>query len=251
MKFQKNVQAIFGAVALSLLGISSAFAGGVASYTGTVSSTNAAISSGAGSSAVATINLDFRVPNFIGLGVYDTAGANANALFSSPGTAFTTTTFTAAESVSILTANETNLNSKFDLDGTTSTTDATTIMNAINATANAASQDIIIKGATFTNAAAATPLSLATSVASVTMTGGTGSAPIYALRSIGGIPGAGATAINTSTTPNTTPLSLTSARRTAGGYSRFAIVGDLSETSVTSATKGNWTGSFTITLTGI
>ena len=233
---------------LILLPFQQAFAGGVASYTGTASSTNAAISSGAGSSAIATINLDFKVPNFIGLGVYSTAGANANTLFSSPATAFTTTTFTAAESSSVLLSNESNLNSKFDLDGTTVPADATTIINAMNASANAVSQDITIKGATFTNAAAATSLSLATSTNTITMTGGTGTAPIYDLRAIGGIPGG---AINTSTVPLTTPISLTSARRTAGGYSRFAIVGDLRELTVRTNTIGNWTGSFTITLTGI
>lgn len=248
---------IFGAklasaLLISALTLGSAFAGGVGSYTGNVSSTTAGISSGAGSTATAVVNMDFRVPTFMGLGVYSTAGANSSVLFSAPATNFPGgTVFTAAESGSVLLSNEGNLNSKFDLDGTTSTTDAATIINAINATTATSSQDIIIKGATFTNAAAATTLTLTTSANTITLTGGTGSAPVYAFRAVGGVPGSGAAGIQSQTTPSTTGLALTSARRNANGYSRFAIVGDLSETSVDTSTRGNWTGSLTITLTGI
>lgn len=248
---------IFGArlasaLLLSMLGFGAAFAGGVGSYTGNVSSTNAGISSGAGSSATAVINLDFRVPTFMGLGVYSTAGANSSILFANPTSNFPAgTTFTAAESGSVLLSNEGNLNSKFDLDGVASTTDAATIINAINATSATSSQDIIIKGATFTNAAAATTLTLTTSANSVTMSGGTGTAPVYVFRAVGGVPGGGAAGIQSQTAPFTTGLALSSARRNANGYSRFAIVGDLSETSVDTTTRGNWTGSLTITLTGI
>ncbi len=240
-------------VAFLLFGFSlSAQAGGVASYTGTVSTAGAGISSGAGSSATAVINMDFRVPNFMAIGVYDASGVNSNIVFSTPATNFPGgTTFTAAESGTVLLSNESNLNSKFDLDGTASVTDATTILNAINATTASSSQDITIKGAVFTNAAAATTLTLTASANSITLTGGTGAAPTYAFRAVGGVPGGGASAIITQTSPATTGLALTNARRNANGYSRFAVVGDLSEASVDITTRGNWTGSLTLTLTGI
>jgi hypothetical protein len=252
MKFNFKKILLSSAVALSSIAGLSAHAGGVASYTGTVSTAGAGISSGAGSSATAVINMDFKVPNFMAIGVYDVSGANSNVIFSAPATNFPGgTTFTAAESGTVLLSNEGNLNSKFDLDGTASVADATTIINAINATSATSSQDITIKGAVFTNAAVATTLTLTTSANSVTLTGGTGSAPTYVFRAVGGVPGGGATAINTQAAPSTTGLALTGARRNANGYARFAVVGDLSETSVNLTTKGNWTGSLTLTLTGI
>ncbi len=236
----------------SIFSFTNVQAGGVASYTGNVSTSGAGVASGTGNSATAVINLDFKVPNFMALGVFDTAGANTNPIFSSPATSFPGgTTFTAAESSGILALSEGNLNSKFDLDGTTSTTDAATIVNAMNTTTDSTSQDIIIKGAVYTNAPAATTLTLTTSANTITMTGGTGAAPVYALRALGGVPGGGAAAISTQTAPSTTGLSLTGARRNASGYARYAIVGDLSESSVDLTTRGNWTGSVTITLTGI
>lgn len=239
------------ALLLSILSFGQAFAGGVGGSFGNVSSTAAAISSGSGSSATVDINLDFKTPTFMGLAVYSSSGNNTNFLFSNPSSNFPGgTTFTAAESGGILLNNEGNLNSKFDLDGVASITDAATIINATNALSATPSQDIIIKGATYTNAAILTTLILTTSTNSVMLGGGSGTSPVYVFRAICGVPGGGASAINSQPTP-AAGLILPSARRNVNGYSRFAIVGDLIETTVNSTTKGNWIGSFTITLTGI
>ncbi len=224
-------------------------AGGVGSYAGNVTNSGAAISSGSGSSASTVVNLEFKVPNFMALGVYGSSGSISNPIFASPANNFPSgTTFTASESNGVLLANESNLNSKFDIDGINSSSDAQVILNAINANASATSQDVIIKGAVFTNAPSSTTLYLTTNTNSVTLTGGTGSAPVYTLRSVGGVPGG---SITTQNTPATGGLSLTGSRRNSNGYARYAVVGDLSETSVNSSTKGNWTGTITISLTGL
>jgi hypothetical protein len=256
-RYGKLFLATVFAVALST---NQSFAGGVDGYTGNVSSVGAAISSGAGATADAAVTLDFVVPTYIALGLYDTGGANANAIFSNPAANFPNgTTFTTADNSGILLFDEGDLASKFDINGVDSNADSQTIMNAINLTADTPSQDVIIKGATFSNVDfGVTTLYLSTSVDSIILAGGQGSAPTYVFRGIVGVPGA----VNTdSVAPNTTPITLNNLNTSNlyngdpatenDGYARFSIIGDLSEASVDRTTKGAWTGSFTISLTGL
>ncbi|MDX1920190.1 MAG: hypothetical protein SFU25_05580 [Candidatus Caenarcaniphilales bacterium] len=244
MKLNKGY-ACLAALSLTVLSFLPSLAGGVTGYTGNVSTTGAGVAAGNGNTASAAVQLEFKVGRFIALGVYNTAGSIANPIFATPATNFPGgTTFAAVPS--FITA-ESNLASKFDLDGTTSVPDQLTIISAMNASSNASSQDINIKGAVYSNLPASTAMSVSLSADTVTLTGGTGSAPVYVFRGVAGVPG-GATV--TSATPSTTPLALAN-RRNANGYGRFTFVGDLNETSVNLTTDGNWTGTVTISLNGL
>ncbi|MDX1920191.1 MAG: hypothetical protein SFU25_05585 [Candidatus Caenarcaniphilales bacterium] len=244
MKLNKGY-ACLAALSLTVLSFLPSLAGGVTGYTGNVSTTGAGIAAGTGNTASAAVQLEFKVGRFIALGVYNTAGSIANPIFATPATNFPAGTTFAA--VAGITAAESSLASKFDLDGTTSVPDQLTIVNAINATSDAASQDITIRGAVYSNLPASTAMSVSLSADTVTLTGGTGSAPVYVFRGVAGIPGGVTT---TSTTPSTTPLALAN-RRNANGYARFALVGDLRESTVDLTTDGNWTGTVTISLNGL
>jgi hypothetical protein len=261
MNIKRYGKLFLATVCAIVLSTNQAFAGGVDGYTGNVSSVGAAISSGVGATADAAVTLDFVVPTYIALGIYDTGGTNSNPIFSNPAANFPNgTTFTTVDNVNanILLFDEGDLASKFDINGIDSNTDSQTIMNAINLTNDTPSQDVIIKGATFSNVDfAGTTLYLSTSTDSLQLQGGQGSAPIYVFRALVGLPSSGN---SYSLSPNTSLLSIGMSSFTnvgdseyfaEPGYSRFVVVGDLSEASVDRTTKGAWTGSFTISLTGL
>lgn len=222
-------------------------AGGVDSYVGNSSSTEAAISDGIGSSSSAVIRLDINIPTIIASGIYNTSGLNTNNLFATPASNFPGgTTFTAAESQGMLITSEGNLSSKFNLD---LTLDPSVVIGHIVNSSNIPGQDLVIKGAAFTNSPS-TNIGVYTSVNTMILTGGTGSPPQVALRTIGGVPGGGASAIAVQTSP-ATGLVLDSSKRNSLGYARYSIIADFSEASVDSTTQGDWSGDFTITVTGI
>ena len=199
-----------------------------------------------------TVTLTYSVPNVMALGVYDVNGQSNEGLFTDPSASFPGgSTFTAAESGGVLLANESNVNSKFDLDGTTSSTDANTILTKMTQTTNVPSNDILIKGAVFTNASSSPTLRLRTNTSQITLTGGTGTAPRIDFSALGGVPGGAAGAKNSTTNPSATGLQITTARRNSLGYARFVIVGDYRESTIDFTTKGNWTGNLTLTLTGL
>ncbi|HEY9886724.1 MAG TPA: hypothetical protein V6C96_05620 [Vampirovibrionales bacterium] len=238
-----------GLMSLSMFSYLPAFsAGGVTGYTGNVSTDNAGVAKGNGNTAAANIRLEFNVARFVAIGVYDTAGSINHPIFSNPSANFPGGSAFAADGTALLSA-ESDLSSKFDLDGVLNLADQQTIVDAMNATSDTASQEIIIKGAVFTNLPGATAVSVGLDVDSMTLTsaGGTGSAPVYNFRAIGGVPGA---TPNVTTAPSTTPIDLQN-KRNANGYARFAIVGDLDESSVDLTTDGNWEGTLTISLNGL
>lgn len=237
---------------LLMLPLNHAIAAGVTGYTGNVSNTGAGVSTGLGVNANASVNISYSVPNVMALGIYNSLGSNADGLFSSPTASFPGgTTFTSAESLGILVQSETNLNSKFDLDGTTSSADTTAIINLMQTSTNVASQDFLIKGALYTNAPASTTLRVITSTNTLTLSGGTGLAPRIDFRLLGGLPGGSGATKSSDTTPSTGGISITNARRNSSGFARIVLVGDIRENTVNTSTKGNWTGTFTLTLTGL
>lgn len=220
----------------------SCFAGGVSSYTGNLSTSNVSINRSSGS-ASANLNLEFKVSKILALGIYDSTGNINNPIFNSPidnfpsGSIFPVTGNTLIQS-------ESDLVSKFDIDATSSSDDAALIINAINSNSEIRSQDVLIKGAIFTNLAPSANLRLRTSSNQIVFSGGTGTAPRMRLRLVAGIP-------NVSTATSTNPQSgviLNGARRNANGYARFAIVGDLRENQLNSSTNGNWIANMTISL---
>jgi hypothetical protein len=225
-------------------------AGGIVGYTGNISNANAGVSQSAGSNATASMTVDFKVPVLMGVGTYDTTGVNSNVIFASSVTNFPGgSTFTAAESGGVLVTNEGNLSSKFDLDFSLPA-DAALMVFQMGSAPDTPSQDLIIKGAVFTNAAAATTITVTTNVNTLVLTGGSGSAPQVALRSMGGVPGGGPGAIVTQMSP-ALGLGISGAQRNTNGYARYAVVGDVKESSIDMTTIGNWTGSFTVSVTGI
>ncbi len=233
---------IITALAVMILGQSAAHAAGVTYTSGNVSTTNAAIATTG--NAVASVTLDLNIPGFFGLGVYSTGGTQANPLFTTANTTFATQTFTAAESSGILQNDEVNLSSKLALDGVGNLADAQIIINKIGQP-NSATDDFRVKGVMYSTTTNGVSMQL--SANSLTMTGGTGTAPVLDFRNIVGLPGGN---VSTSTTP-ATALNIVPNRFNANSYSRFIVVGDVQETTIAPTTRGNWTGLFTITLTSL
>lgn len=244
MKLSKGLAFFLGLI-LNIGGFIPSLAGGVTSYSGNLSTSGAAIATGVGNSATAAAQLEFRVGRFIVLGVYNTAGSNANPMFSTPANNFPGG-FTFSALPGFITS-EPNLSSKFELDGITSTTDQVTIIQAMNAASNTLSQDINIKGAVYSNLPISANMYVILSADAITLTGGTGAAPVYRFRGVAGVPGG---AITSTTTPFTSPLNLAN-RRNSLGYARYTFIGDLDETSIDLNTDGSWTGSVTVNLNGL
>lgn len=237
--------AFFVGMILNIGGFLPSLAGGVTSYNGNLSTSGAAVASGVGNSATAAAQLEFKVGRFIVLGVYNTAGSNANPMFSAPAANFPAG-FTFSALPGFITT-ESNLSSKFELDGINSTIDQATIIHAMNAGSNTLSQDINIKGAVYSNLPVSANMYVILSADAITLTGGTGAAPVYTFRGVAGIPGGTITSTNT---PFSTPLNLAN-RRNSLGYARYTFIGDLDETSIDLNTDGNWTGSVTVNLNGL
>ncbi|MDX1920192.1 MAG: hypothetical protein SFU25_05590 [Candidatus Caenarcaniphilales bacterium] len=221
------------------------FAGGVGSYTGNIWGLDSALNQANGNT-LAGINLGFNINKVVALGVFDSSGSINNPIFANPTTNFPNGSLFPVSGTTLIQA-ETNLVSKFDLDALNSSADAALIINAMNRTTDINSQDVLIKGAIFTNYPSSTSLRLRTNTNQIVFSGGTGTAPRMALRAIAGVP-------NVSTTTTTNPqtgLTLNGSRRNANGFARFAIVGDLRESQVNTTTNGNWTANITISLTSL
>ncbi|MDX1920189.1 MAG: hypothetical protein SFU25_05575 [Candidatus Caenarcaniphilales bacterium] len=219
----------------------SVIAGGVSNYTGNALSSGAAIATGTGNSASADLLLELKIGSYIALGVYDTNGNISNPIFSSNQSNFPTGSVFSTYGTVLLNA-ESSLASKFDLDGTTSTLDQSKIVNAMLVNSDLPSEDILIKGAIYSNLPASTNISISTSQNSIQLAGGNGNAPVIKFRGLAGTPSA---AIDSSESLGTDPISLQN-KRNSKGYARFVIVGDLDESSVDLSTQGNWYGSLTI-----
>ncbi|MDJ0626107.1 MAG: hypothetical protein QNJ31_07060 [Candidatus Caenarcaniphilales bacterium] len=230
---------------LLMLGLSPSFGAGITGYTGNVESTNAGVASGAGNSASASVQLDVNVDDMMAIGVYDTSGVSASGIFSTPSDDFTSSSALMSGSVTYQIPAETDLNSKFLLDGTSSVSDMQTILAAMNATSNTTNRIFFIKGATFCNFYVAGNVTLSGDVNSVTMTGGTGTAPkinfTLAVEEPGSSPFYTASPV--------TGLTYSANMVSSSGYSRFVVMGDLDESTIDLITKGNWSGSVTLTLT--
>jgi hypothetical protein len=221
-------------------------AGGVQSYSGTNPSATAAISSGSGSLSSATINLEVKIPNITNVAIYDANGAINTAVFNNPTANFPGgTTFIVSESQGSLIANEGDLKSKFDLDLSQSA-DAALILLQMGNLADTPTQDLLIKGAIFSNNPTAN-IKVSTDINTLILAGGTGSSPQLDLRLLGGVPGGGAAAI-TKQDLSLSGMVLTSAHRNANGYGRFALIVDVRESSIDVTTNGSWTGGFTLTV---
>lgn len=222
------------------------FAGGVNSYSGNIATAGSAINQSTGS-ALASLNLEFKVSKILAIANFDETGNINNPIFANPSSNFPAgTLFPVAGSILINAEN--NLNSKFDLDATSSSADAALIINAMNSSSDTNSQDILIKGALFTNYPSSTTLRLYTSTSQIIFTGGTGTAPRMQFRAIGGIPNG---SITTTTIPSFIGLLLNGARRNSNGFSRFAIIGDLRESTIDTSTNGDWSANLTISVVAL
>lgn len=227
-------------VALTLS--NSVIAGGVSNYTGNVSTVGAAISAGPGNPASANLLIELKIGSYIAMGVYDTNGSISNPIFSSPDNNFPSgSTFNPYGSV--LLSAEGSLASKFVLDGTISNLDQKKIVNAMLVGSDQPSEDILIKGAIYSNLPASTNISISTSSNSIQLAGGTGSQPIVNLRGLAGTPSSGS--VDSSQTLASNPINIQN-RRNQKGYARFVIVGDLDESTIDLSTQGNWYGSLTV-----
>lgn len=196
--------------------------------------------------AIASLNLGFSITKVIALGIYDSTGNINNPIFDDPMGNFPSGSLFPVTGSTLIQA-ESDLVSKFDLDATSSSADAALIINAINTNSDTNSQDVLIKGAIFTNLASSVNLRISTNTNQITFSGGTGSAPRMRLRAIVGVP-------NVSTTTSTNPqsgITITGSRRNANGYARFAIIGDLRESQVDTSTNGNWSANMTISLVSL
>ncbi len=200
---------------LLMLSITPSSGAGVTGYTGNVESTNAGVASGSGNSASATVQMDVNVDDMLAIGVYDTSGANASGIFSTPSDDFTNANGLMTGSAT--NPAETDLNSKFALDGTTTIADMQTIVTAMQASSDASSDDLLIKGATFTNSSST--MTLTASANSLTLTGGTGTAPQFDFRLSVQDPG------GSGTTGSTTPASGVSYSTaiSPNGYIRYVL----------------------------
>lgn len=238
---------LFLAVSLYLISSSQAFSvGGVVGYTGNISNNGAGVSAGNGNASSGNLRIEFNINRYVAVGIYDTTGTINSPLFSTPSNNFPAGALFAADQ-SILVQNEINTASKFDLNGINSVDDQTLIINAMNSQQDVMSDDLYIRGAIYSNIPTANELIVSTDKDSLTLTGGTGSAPVYNFRSIAGIPSG---ISSKSQAPFTTPVGLGN-KRNNKGFARFTIVGDLDESSVDLTTNGNWTGNVTIVVSGL
>ncbi len=228
-----------------ILGLSCS-AGGVLNYIGSNESSNAAITMGSGGRASVNVNLEMKIPLVVATGIFDTNGTNISSFFSGTNSLFPgRSTFTSSESAGILVNDESDLRSKFFLN----LQNNDDRLHSKDIHSDLPSQDILIKGAVFTNSPSSN-ISIATDANVIVLSGGTGKAPQVSLRAVGGVPAGGPSSIATQRQP-ASGMVLDRAKRTNAGYARYVIVADFKESSIDASTHGEWNGGVTIMVTGL